>query len=139
MTGKTFVDTNILIYAHDSDAGKKYLKARNVVKSLWDDGSGTLSTQVLQEFYVTVRRKIKRPLTPAQARGIIESYLVWDVVQNSPSSILRASEIEERYKLSFWDSLIICAAVEANANRILTEDLNDGQLIEGVRIVNPFR
>lgn len=139
MIDKTFVDTNILVYAHDSDAGDKYLKARDAVKSLWDDGNGALSTQVLQEFYITVRRKIQRPLTPSQARGIIEGYLVWDVVQNNPASILRASEIEERYQLSFWDALIVCAAAAVNATRILTEDLNHGQLIEGVRIVNPFR
>jgi predicted nucleic acid-binding protein len=139
MNGKTFVDTNILIYAHDTDAGDKHSKARDLIRSLWDDGSGTLSTQVLQEFYVTVRRKIPRPLLPAQARGIIESYLVWEVVQNAPASILRASELEERYQLSFWDALIIGAAMEANAERILTEDLNHGQMVEGVLIVNPFR
>lgn len=139
MNGKTFVDTNILIYAHDSDAGDKHLKARNVIKALWNDGCGALSTQVLQEFYITVRRKIPRPLLPTQVRGIIESYLVWHIVRNDPASILRASELEERYQLSFWDALIISAAMEANAERILTEDLNHGQVIESVLIVNPFR
>lgn len=139
MSGKTFVDANVLVYAHDLDAGEKHLKARDAVKSLWEDGRGALSTQVLQEFYITVRRKISRPLTPSRARGIIENYLVWDVAQNSPTSILRASEIEERYQLSFWDALIVCAAAEAGATRILTEDLNHGQHIEGIRIVNPFR
>jgi predicted nucleic acid-binding protein len=138
MNGKIFVDTNILIYAHDKDAGEKHLKARDLIKAIWNEGNGTLSTQVLQEFYITVRRKIPQPIFPSQARGIIESYLVWEVIQNDANSILKASEIEERYQISFWDALIIAAAIEANAERVLTEDLNDGQLIEGVLIVNPF-
>lgn len=138
MSGKTFVDTNILIYAHDTDANDKHLKARDLILRLWNDGCGVLSTQVLQEFYVTIRRKTQRPLAPAQARGLIESYLAWEVVQNDPVSVLRASEIEERYQLSFWDALIISAAAKANSDSIVTEDLNNDQLIEGIRIVNPF-
>lgn len=138
MNDKIFVDTNILIYAHDSDAGDRHLKAREAIKALWDNASGVLSTQVLQEFYIIVRRKIPQPLSAAKARGIIESYFAWEIVHNSPASILRASEIEVRHRLSFWDALIICAAMEANAASILTEDLNHGQLVESVRIVNPF-
>jgi predicted nucleic acid-binding protein len=138
MSGKTFVDTNILIYAHDLDSGEKHLRAKELIIGLWEEGVGVISTQVLQEFYVTVRRKIPHPLRPTQARGIIESYLAWEVVQNGPESILRASEIEERYELSFWDSLIISAAAKADAERIVTEDLNHGQVIEGILLVNPF-
>lgn len=135
---RVFVDTNILIYAHDLDSNVKYEIASAILKKLWQEGAGVISTQVLQEFYVNVTRKIPEPLSPAKARGIIENYMAWHVEWNGPESILRASEIEERHLLSFWDSLIVAAACNAKAEKILTEDLNHGQLIEGVLIENPF-
>jgi predicted nucleic acid-binding protein len=136
--GRVFVDTNILIYAHDLDSDVKYEIAGAILKKLWQEGAGVISTQVLQEFYVNVTRKIPDPLSPAKARGILENYMAWHVEWNGPESILRASEIEERHLLSFWDSLIVAAACNAKAEKILTEDLNHGQIIEGVVIENPF-
>ncbi|HBR22870.1 MAG TPA: PIN domain nuclease [Nitrospiraceae bacterium] len=97
-----------------------------------------MSSQVLQEFYVNVTKKIPMPITPLEARELIRSYLCWDIRGNTPSSIIRASEIEEKYRISFWDALIVVAAYEANADIILTEDLNSGQTIEGILIKNPF-
>jgi predicted nucleic acid-binding protein len=138
MSDKIFVDTNILIYAYDLDAGSKHNKAGTILENLWQERTGVLSTQVLQEFYVNVTRKIAYPLTRAKARRIIENYLVWQVEQNSPESILLASEIEERYLLSFWDALIVASARIAKASKILTEDLNHGQIVEGICIENPF-
>jgi predicted nucleic acid-binding protein len=138
MKEKVFVDTNILIYAHDLDAGSKHDIAVSLIKEFWEKGTGILSTQVLQEFYVNVTRKILKPILPAKARGIIESYLVWQVEVNKPDTILLASEIEERYLLSFWDSLIVAAARNAKADKILTEDLKHGQRLEGILIENPF-
>lgn len=138
MNGRIFVDTNILIYAHDLDAGTKHDRSVSVIESLWENKNGILSTQVLQEFYVNVTKKIGNPLSRAQARGIIENYLSWCVEVNEPETILTASEIEERYLLSFWGSMIIAAADNANAEKILTEDLNHGQIIEGIKIENPF-
>ena len=138
MSGRIFVDTNILVYAHDLDAGPKRKIAVAIMEELWEQEMGVISTQVLQEFYVTVTRKISTPLSRATTRGIIEDYLYWQVEQNSPATILSASEIEERYMLSFWDSLIIAAASNANASKILTEDLNHGQVIAGILIENPF-
>lgn len=138
MKEKVFVDTNILIYAHDLDAGSKHDIAVSLIKEFWEKGTGILSTQVLQEFYVNVTRKILKPILPAKARGIIESYLVWQVEVNRPDTILLASEIEERYLLSFWDSLIVAAARNAKADKILTEDLKHGQRLEGILIENPF-
>jgi predicted nucleic acid-binding protein len=93
---------------------------------------------VLQEFYVNVTRKIPNPLSPASARDVINDYLSWQVVTNTPEIILLASEIQERNMLSFWDALIIAAARQGGAKTILTEDLNHGQLIEDIRIENPF-
>ncbi len=138
MKDKIFVDTNILIYAHDSTAREKYKKASEIIGDLWANKTGVISNQALQEFYVNVTGKILKPLSSASARAIIKNYMVWHVELNSPENIVYASEIEERYQLSFWDSLIIAAAAKANASKILTEDLNAGQIIEGILIENPF-
>ena len=97
-----------------------------------------LSTQVLQEFYVNVTRKIPTPLEPGVAREVMRSYAAWPVATPGVVEIVRASEIEELYKLSFWDALIVVAAHHIGAARLLSEDLNPGQRIEGVLIENPF-
>ena len=138
MSGKFFVDTNILIYAHDLDAGQKNKISRDIIRNLWENRLGVISTQVLQEFYVNVTRKIENPLKKSQARGVIESYLAWPVELNDVRTVLSASEIEERHMLSFWDAMIIASARRANAEKIITEDLNHGQQIEGILIDNPF-
>jgi predicted nucleic acid-binding protein len=138
MTDRFFVDTNVLIYAHDLDAGLKHDRAALIVADLWEKENGIVSVQVLQEFYVNVTRKIARPMTPAAARGIIRNYLAWRVEPNEPSAVLLASEIAERNLLSFWDALIVASAARSGADRILSEDLNHGQVIEGIRIENPF-
>ncbi len=138
MNGKVFVDTNILIYAHDLDAGPRNQISAAILRELWENETGILSAQVLQEFYVNVTRKIKNPMPKPQARGIVESYQAWPVELNDTRTILVASEIEERHMLSFWDALIIASASNANAEKILTDDLNHGQKIEGILIENPF-
>lgn len=139
MTDRTFVDTNMLVYAHDQDAGNKHEIARKVISELWESRLGVLSTQVLQEFYVTLTRKIPVPLDKPTARKILKNYFNWEVVINAPLIILQASEIEETHKISFWDALIVSAAFSKNASTILTEDLNHGQIIEGIEVINPFR
>ena len=138
MNGKVFVDTNILIYAHDLDAGQRNTLSADILRDLWENRIGIISTQVLQEFYVNVTRKIENPLPKSKARGIIESYLAWPVELNDAKTVLAASEIEERHMLSFWDALIVASARNAEAEKILTEDLNHGQQIEGILIENPF-
>lgn len=138
MTGKVFVDTNILIYAHDTEAGIKHEWAAKCIEELWNEETGVLSTQVLQEFYVNVTRKISNPLSRYDARSILENYTAWQVEVNSPETILLASLIEEGSLISFWDSLIVAAARNAGAETILTEDLTHGRIIEGILIKNPF-
>lgn len=138
MTERVFVDTNVLIYAHDLDAGLKHDRAAAILSDLWEKENGIVSVQVLQEFYVNVTRKISAPLTPALARGVIRNYLAWQIAPNDPSTVLSASEIAERNHISFWDALIVASASNAGADRILSEDLNHGQMIEGVVIENPF-
>ena len=138
MTDRVFVDTNVLIYAHDLDAGMKHDRAISIISGLWEKQNGIISVQVLQEFYVNATRKISRPLTPASTRGVIQNYLAWHVELNDPSTVLLASEIGERNLLSFWDALIVASASRAGAERILSEDLKHGQVIEGILIENPF-
>jgi len=138
MTDKVFVDTNILVYAHDADAGPKRQRAAAVLRDLWDARSGTLSTQVLQEFYINATRKIRTPLSPGLAREVVRNYASWVDSSITPDTLLRASEISETWGLSFWDGLIVAAAEQNRTARLLSEDLSHGSLIAGVRIVNPF-
>lgn len=138
MSGKIFVDTNVLVYAHDVDAGDKNRIAAECIAELWETRSGIISSQVLQEFYVTVTRKMPAPLPQSVARTLLSNYRVWQVEVATPDTSIAASEIEERYQLSFWDSLIVAAAAQGGAEVLLTEDMNAGQTVEGVRIVNPF-
>jgi len=139
MSDRCFVDTNILIYAHDREAGTKHEKAVRIIEDLWGHQAGVLSIQVLQEFYVNVTRKIPMPLSRAQARDVIEAYTAWPLAVNGPATLMKASDIEERHRLSFWDSLIVAAAVELGADRLLSEDLQHGRRIEGMIVENPLR
>jgi predicted nucleic acid-binding protein len=137
MSVKTFVDTNVLIYAYDIDAGKKHTIASNLLRELWATRSGVLSPQVLQEFYVNVTRKIAKPLSKVVARSVVEDYAVWSA-ETSAVEIAMAFRIEDGSKISFWDALICASALKAGASRILSEDLSHGQNISGVRVENPF-
>jgi len=135
---KIFIDTNILVYGHDVDAGQKHQIARSTLVELWEQRTGVMSVQVLQEFYVTMTRKVLRPLPSNKVRNIIQDYFSWHIEMNDPLSVLVASRIEENYRISFWDALIVTAASKANVSKILTEDLQAGRLIEGILIENPF-
>ena len=135
---RTFVDTNVLIYAHDTSEAEKQPIARALLDGLWADRTGILSTQVLQEFYVIATRKLATPLSRAEAREIVDLYRLWPVIVVEPALILNASRLEEDHQLSFWDALIIEAARVAGAVRLVTEDLQPGRVIAGVRIENPF-
>jgi predicted nucleic acid-binding protein len=139
MSDKYFVDTNILVYAHDTSAGAKHDRAKALVEDLWSQRSGVVSTQVLQELCVNIRRKAKHPVDLRTAREIVADYLSWDVVTNTAESILEALQLEERYQISFWDALIVQAAEASGAAVLYSEDLSDGQTYRGVRVVNPLR
>jgi predicted nucleic acid-binding protein len=137
MNGRSFVDTNVLIYAHNLDAGAKREIARGVLDELWRERNGVLSMQVLQEFYVNVTRKIPTPLSKNSARLIVETYAIW-CVETTSSEISAAFRIEDEARIGFWDALIVSSAVKGGANRILSEDLSAGQRIAGILIENPF-
>lgn len=139
MSDKYFVDTNILMYAHDKAAGVKHERAKALVEELWSDRSGVVSTQVLQELAVNLRRKVARPLDGRATREIVADYLTWQVVVNGGDSILEAIDLEGRYQVSFWDALVIHAAHLSGAEVLYSEDLSDGQVYGSVRVVNPLR
>jgi predicted nucleic acid-binding protein len=138
MSDRYFVDTNILMYAHDTAAGDKHRRARALVEELWDTRAGVVSTQVLQELAVNLRRKAKKPLNAKATRDVVSDYLAWHVVVNSGDSILEALDLETRYRLSFWDALVIHAAHAAGAEILYSEDLSDGQRYGTVRVKNPL-
>ena len=139
MSGKCFVDTNILVLAHDITQGTKHERARELVNSLWESGDGVLSTQVLQELCVAVRRKAARPLSAENTRKLIEDYVKWPVVVNTAESVLEALDLESRYQISFWDALIVQAAASCGAEILYSEDLAEGQKYSEVRVVNPLK
>jgi predicted nucleic acid-binding protein len=138
MSDKFFVDTNILIYAHDTSAGPKHQRARTLLEYLWSSGNGVLSTQVLQELCINLRRKVSRSFPVDEVRLLIEDYLAWEVVTNTPESVLRALDIEMRYKTSFWDALILQAAESSGAAVLYSEDLAGGERYGTIEVVNPL-
>lgn len=135
---KVFVDTNILVYAHDGAAGDKHARAKAVVTRLWEERRGVLSTQVLQEFYVNIRRKAAAPVSASEAKQWLVDYLNWEIVVNDENAIIEAIDLEERYRISFWDALVLEAAGSAGASVVYSEDLNHGQEYAGVRVQNPL-
>jgi predicted nucleic acid-binding protein len=136
---KVFLDTNILVYAHDASAKYKHEIARNIMFELWRQRSGVLSTQVLQEFFYVATSKIRQPLNAQNAKEVIKFLLKWDIVVNNGGAILDAIDIQQEHKFSFWDSMIIDSAVKGGAAALLSEDFSDGQIINGVEVRNPFK
>jgi predicted nucleic acid-binding protein len=137
MSAKVFVDTNVLVYAYDINAGSKRQTAQYVLLNLWQERSGAVSMQVLQEFYSTVIRKLVSPLAKDKARLIANRFARW-CVTTTPAEIRQAFRIEDEARINFWDAMIVAAAIKSGATRILSEDLNSGQVIAGIQIENPF-
>jgi predicted nucleic acid-binding protein len=138
MSVVAFVDSNILIYAHDADAGVKRERATLKLRELWESGTGRLSVQVLQEFYVNATQKLAAPLARSAAREVIKTYGVWVRHATTVETVTRATELAELARISFWDALVVASAEDVDAEELLSEDLNAGQAIAGIRIVNPL-
>ncbi len=134
-----FIDTNILVYAHDQRDEKKALTAIALLTQLWTDRTGALSTQVLQEFYSVATGKLRPPMSPGEARQVVADYAEWAVVETTPQLIVSATVLHEQHDVSFWDSLIVEAALLSGADTLLTEDLQDGRRFGGLTVRNPFR
>ena len=134
-----FVDTNVVVYAFDRSDSRKRDIAATLLEDLGRSGHLRLSTQVLQEFYVTITRKLSPPLSPSQAMELIDDLARWPVHLVDPDTIRQAARLSERAQLSFWDASIVVSAAASGAETLYTEDLNHGQSILGVVVVDPFR
>lgn len=134
-----FVDTNVSVYARDAGQPHKQSAARTWIDHLWDCGDGRLSTQVLNEFYVTGTRKLSPGMARSDARADIRDLSSWQPLAIDSGVIERAFEIEDLYGFSYWDALIVASAATLGCRHLLTEDLQDGQEFNGLVVVDPFR
>jgi predicted nucleic acid-binding protein len=132
------VDTNVLVYAEDRDAGAKHDRAVELIRGLWESGEGVLSIQVLQEFFVTVTRKVRQPMKAEAAARVVEQYLSWRTIENDGHLLLASIDLAREHQVSFWDALVIRAALTAGCDVLYSEDLSHGRRYRGLRIVNPF-
>ena len=136
---KVFFDTNVLVYLFDSGSPRKQARAQELLGSHTDAGELLLSTQVLQEFYVAATRKLATPLDEETAYATVRELATLPVVQIDAGMVLAAIQRSRRNKLSLWDALVVQAAIEGGASTLYTEDLQDGAVLDGLRIVDPFR
>jgi predicted nucleic acid-binding protein len=138
MSAEVFVDTNLLFYANTDSPDPRHARARELVESLWSEaGKAAISVQVLQELHVNLIRKAG--LAPSLSWQRVSDYLAWKVIDNDRALLASAFEIQSRWKLSYWDSLIVAAAHRSGAHVLWSEDLADGQRYDDVRVVNPLR
>lgn len=138
MTERCFVDTNVLVYIYDSAHPTKQATAAELMTRLWRERSGRTSAQVLNELYVTLTKKLPRRLRPDEAWDIVHALTTWDPQAIDSNLLLRAREIERRYRISWWDSLIVAAAQLQDCDVLLTEDLQSGMTFNRLTVVNPF-
>ena len=137
MRADRFLDTNILLYGYDLDAGAKRSVAQSLIEQAWlQPGRTAVSVQVLQEFHVNF---VRRGHSPDEATLLIDDFSLWPVVDNSPALFRLGLGFQARWQLSLWDAMIVAAARTSGARELLSEDLNHGQEFDGVRVVNPFR
>jgi len=132
-----FVDTNVLIYAHDGGAGAKHARSVELLERLVSEGSGGLSIQVLQEFYFAATRKLG--MTSDGAEEVLADLAGWVIHRPGHSDLLRAAHLHRRFQISWWDALILNSAAELGCGVIWTEDLSDGRRYGTVAVRNPFR
>jgi predicted nucleic acid-binding protein len=135
---RVFVDTNVLVYSRDSSEPVKQKQALDWMTFLWDKRNGRISYQVLQEFYVTVTGKLQPGLRVSTAREDVEALLAWNPLPIDRQLIIRAWELQDRNRLSWWDALIVSAAQRTQCQYLLTEDLQEAQNFGGVQVINPF-
>jgi predicted nucleic acid-binding protein len=133
-----FLDTNILVYAYDRSAGQKHKRASGLVKACWEHENGCLSIQVLQEFFVTVTRKIAASLEHAMARQIVSDLAQWRLHTPEAADLLQAIDLQQNYHLAFWDAQVIQSAANLGCQQLISEDFNHGQRYGEVQVINPF-
>jgi predicted nucleic acid-binding protein len=132
------VDTNVVVYAYDPSTPEKHLRARALMERLWIERTGRLSVQVLQEFFWIATRKIPRPITAKAALDVVRDLAAWPVFSPTATDVVAAGELAGAARISFWDAMILQAARRSGARVVWSEDLNSGQILDGVEIRNPF-
>ena len=137
-TAREFVDANVLVYAFDPSAKSKQAAAAQLLERLWDSGNGCLSVQVLQEFFVTVTRKVARHLSIDEATDRVREFATWKVFAPAAGDVLAAIALHKQAQINFWDAMVVQAAAELGCDVLWTEDLSDKQVLRGVRIRDPF-
>jgi len=138
MTVRIFVDTNVLVYNRDASEPRKQKQAMAWMVHLWNTRTGRLSFQVLQEFYITVTEKLQPGLDKQSARNDVRSLLAWHPIQIEACVLEGAWLIQDSYKLSWWDALIVSTAQVGDCRYLLTEDLQENQKLGNVKVINPF-
>jgi predicted nucleic acid-binding protein len=138
MIDPTFVDTNVLVYARDAVHRSKHIQAVLVLKRLWQERTGRISIQVLNEYYVTLTRKLKVRVSPNDAWDDVQDLMCWNPQRIDLEILTRAREIEIRYHTSWWDSMIVAAAQSQRCNTLLSEDFQEGMVFDGLTVRNPF-
>jgi predicted nucleic acid-binding protein len=140
MSDKVFIDTNVLLYAYDRDAGAKHEIARKLIRRCWETASGVISIQVLSEFFARATRAGHSFVSLDEAESIVQNLSnAWVVVIPDVSVVLEAIRGRKDHQLSYWDALIWATAKQARIGTVYTEDFQDGQVVEGVKFVNPFK
>lgn len=141
MTGerrREFVDANILVYALDATAGAKQRSAAELLTRLWQGGSGCLSVQVLQEFFVIVTRKVAQPLSVDEAAERVREFMAWTIFAPAAEDVLAAILLHKAARVNYWDAMVVHAASELGCDVLWSEDMQHGRVLAGVRIRNPF-
>ena len=139
MPAKVFLDTNILVYAHDMADQDKREKSQSLIFECLRNHSGVISAQVLSEFLVTITQKIKQTISLEQAKKEIILLSTMETIDIDATLVIRAINIKERWQLSYWDSLIMAAAERAKCKIVYSEDMSDGQIYDTIEVRNPFK
>ena len=139
MSARCFVDTNVLVYARDASEGEKQRRAIGWMDALWRSRAGRTSFQVLSEYYVTVTAKLTPGMPAEDARRDVRALLAWQPLRVGEAVLEGAWSVQGRYRFSWWDSLVVASAQVLECSFLLTEDLQEGQDLGGIRVVDPFR
>lgn len=135
---REFVDSNVLVYAHDVTAGRKHAIAKDLLARLWAEAKGCLSIQALQEFAVNATRKVPKPISVNEAQEVVTALSDWAMHSPEPADVVAALDRQSRYQISFWDAMILESAVCLGCGLVWSEDLSSGQTYDGIEVRNPF-
>lgn len=135
------IDTNILVYAYDTSEGEKHKASRDLLRQIWDEGGGVVCLQNLMEFFVVITKKVENPITVADAKNIIEDFLIsdnWRIIDRDMDTFLNAISLLSKYKIHFWDAVIAASMSENDLTEIVTENKKDFEKIPNLKVTIPF-